>query len=215
MKIEVLVLYFRNSSYGNHVRTDILKMRKVFKYTGIIVLLYSLFCLGTPFLRFLRNRSIENQISYLSQILDKGYDDRLQDRFPEGKIFSNSILALSVIEFCDINRITDENYARVVDRCVKRLQSSKALEAFNPDMDPPYGMFYNGWSSYVYKSYRRSPLFAYSTLQQEVLSRSTLIEKRIEDVQMGHERILDSYQGANWPADNLIGIMSLDESVMR
>ena len=166
-------------------------------------------CLATPFSGPLRNRSITNQISYLSRILDNGYDDELQSRFPEGKLFSNSILALSTIEYCERNNITDERYSQIVDNCIKRIQSDRTTRIFNPDMEPKYGMFYNAWSNYVCKTYKNSQIFNSSLIQKRVEEQSNKIADRLVNTLNDSLRLLDSYPGANWPADNFIGIISL------
>ena len=190
-------------------------IKKFFKRTGIVILLYALLCLGTPFNKFLRNRSIDNQITYLSQILDKGYDNRLQRKFPEGKLFSNCLLSLSTIEYCDNNKIVVEKYAQIVDNCIKRIQSKKALSIFNPDLVPKYGMFYNGWSNYVYTTYQKSPLFKHSALREQVIEQCNEIESRLVATQIDSMRILDSYIEASWPADNLIGLLSLENDSIK
>ena len=91
-------------------------MKKVSKYIGTAVFAYVLFCLITPFNTILKNRSIKNQINYLSEILDNGYDDKLQKEFPEGKLFSNCILALSTIEYCNKTGKSHWKYANIVGR---------------------------------------------------------------------------------------------------
>ena len=190
-------------------------IKKTLKFFGYLFLAYVLLCIVTPFNKSLRNRSIKNQISYLSQILDSGYDDKLQRRFPEGKLFSNSILALSTIEYCEQNGKANEKYSKIVDNCIGRIQSDRALGIFDPDMKPKYGMFFNGWSNYVYATYRKSELFNYSTIREKVIQESKLIEDRLISTQNDSLRILDTYVDANWPADNLIGILSLSDIQLK
>ena len=190
-------------------------IKKTIKYLSLVFLLYCLFCLTTPFNKLLRKRSIQNQINYLSEILDQGYDDQLQSRFPEGKLFSNSLLALATIEYCEKYEVPDQKYAEIVDKCVVRIQSKKALETFDPNMQPAYGMFYNGWSNYVYSQYIKSKLFNYSNIKENVVNASELIENRLASIQTDSIRILDTYYDANWPADNMIGILSLNDEDLK
>jgi hypothetical protein len=190
-------------------------IKKIIKYIGVLFLAYVLLCLLTPFNKVLRNRSIGNQISYLSQILDKGYDDELQNRFPEGKLFSNSLLALSTIEYCEKYDVAHEQYSKIVDNCIKRIQSQRALEVFESNMNPKYGMFYNGWANYVYSSYKWSKLFNYSTIKENVIEQSDIIETRLISTQNDSLRILNTYSGLNWPADNFIGIISLRDKELQ
>ncbi len=190
-------------------------IKKTIKYIAYILITYVLFCLLTPFNKHLRNRSIQNQISYLSSILEEGYDDKLQRRFPEGKVFSNSLLALSTIEYCEKNGSQNAEYAKIVDRCIKRIQSDRSKRVFNKNMIPEYGMFFNGWSNFVYSTYIDSQLFKYSSISEKVNHASQQIENSLSTTQRDSLRILDSYPISNWPADNLIGVISLRDTQLQ
>jgi len=185
------------------------------KYIGIPTLIYVAICMITPYIKFLRDRSIENQITYLSEIMDMGYDNTLQSRFPEGKLFSNALLALSVIEHCNNTNQYNSDCAVIVDNCVRRIQSKITSDIFSSDIHPKYGMFYNGWANLVYSKYVESKLFEFSMLQQEVSEAHRNIEQSIYKTQLDSLRVLDSYVGANWPADNLIGICSIEHDSLR
>lgn len=190
-------------------------LRKALKYIGIIIFTYVFLCLITPYISVLKNRSIENQINYLSDIIDKGYDNELQNRFPEGKLFSNAILALSTIEYCNNTEKFDKKYSTIVDNCIQRIQSNRTTQTFNPNLSPKYGMFYNGWSNLVYSKYKESQLFKHSEMQTNVIETSNEIEKQIYKAQRDSLRILDSYIGTSWPADNLIGISSISNDSLQ
>ncbi len=189
--------------------------RRLAKFSVALALLY--FCASaiTPYSRTLRERSIENQIQYLSKIMDEGYDDILQNRFPEGKIFSNALLALSVIQHCKNTTRQKEKYAYVVDRCVARILSDTAKSDFNSQMIPRFGMFYNAWSSYVMDSYQKSNIFQYTSLSSKIKSESKSIQDRLLKVQSDSVKILDSYLGSSWPADNLIGLLAMEDDSIR
>jgi hypothetical protein len=190
-------------------------VRKILKYTFFIILTYILLCLATPFNKFLRNRSIKNQINYLNKTLNAGYDDELQIRFPEGKQFSNSLLALSAIEYCDKNKIENEKYASIIDGCINRILSERNLSTFDVSLKPQYGMFYCGWTNLVLQSYIKSNLFHHSNIKEDILSKSAEINSQIISTQQDSLRILDTYRGSHWPADNLIGLISIDNDTIQ
>ncbi len=190
-------------------------IKKIIKYIGVIIFVYGILCLVTPFNKTLRNRSIKNQINYLSNILDRGYDNKLQTRFPEGKLFSNCLLALSTIEYCDKNGKSHWKYANIVDSCIKRIQSEKATAVFDPNLNPKYGMFYQGWSNLVYSTYEKSDLIKFSKLSELVKFKSKEIESSFYQVQFDSLQIIDTYIESNWPADNLIGISSIENDSLR
>ncbi len=190
-------------------------VKKFFKFIGILLLIYIVLCLMTPYNKSLRKRSIKNQVHYLSHILDKGYDDVLQKRFPEGKLFSNCLLALSIIEFSEQYDQANPELAFKVDRSIQRIQSEKAQSNFDKELDIVYGVFYQGWSNLLYSSYIKSTLFKYSAIKKNVISTSEYIESRIEKVQLDSLRILDSYRGSYWPADNMIAVSSLTNDSIK
>lgn len=190
-----------------------------FKVVKRLILFFLVFYIGTvlltPHLSFLRNRSIENQIEYLSELLNSGYDDELQQRFPEGKMFSNALLGLSIIEYSDHNKINDSRYAQQVDSCILRMLSKKAKEPFPSNISPQFGMFYNGWTQLVLTKYMDSQLFNHSSIQAQILSSSDEIHRRIVDAQMDSIHPLPSYHGSYWPADNFIGLITVKDSVLK
>ena len=155
------------------------KIIKFLKYLIFIILAYFVICFVTPFNKSLRHRSIENQINYLSHILDQGYDDQLQSRYPEGKVFSNALLALSIIEHCNKTDNVNSRYSKTVDKCIQRILSENSLKNFHAQINPPYGMFYNGWVNHVLVSYTRSSLFHFSEIQKEILASFQTIESRL------------------------------------
>ena len=119
------------------------------------------------------------------------------------------------IEYCENNRIFNEKYSTVVDNCIRRIQSKNAVKIFNESMIPKYGMFYNGWSNLVYRTYKESQLFKYSEIQEKISEASKEIEERITRTQNDSLRTLDSYTGTNWPADNMIGISSISNDTLK
>lgn len=198
------------------LKIDIMKskVRSILKYFFLCIIVYFIICFATPFNKYLRNRSVENQINYLSHILDQGYDDHLQSRYPEGKVFSNALLALSILEHCNKTENVNAKYSKTVDKCIQRLLSENSLKNFPAHISPPYGMFYNGWVNHVLVSYINSALFQFSEMQKEILTTSQMIELRFLSAQKDSIRLLDSYANAHWPADNLMGIVSIQDSVI-
>jgi hypothetical protein len=190
-------------------------MSRVFKILSATLLVYAAICVLTPFVATLRVRSIENQITYLSALLDDGYDDTLQEKFPEGKMFSNALLSLSIIEYADGNDIRSKHYASIVDKCISRMLSDEARISFDARMEPKYGMFYNGWTLLVINTYRDSKLSELSMIDETLAVESARIERRLQDAQNDTVRILDTYFGTNWPADNLIGIVPLKNGALK
>jgi len=181
----------------------------------LMCVIYILFNLSTPYIDYCKNRSVENQITYLDQILSEGYDDELQSRYPEGKIFSNALLALSIIDYSANAKITQKKHAIIADRCIDRLLSESTSATFSIDMVPKFGAFYNGWINFTLSNYIKSDLFDLSERRSQILASFQVLSNEIVCAQSDSIRILDSYPGASWPADNLVGMASLDHKILK
>ncbi|MFT6334986.1 MAG: hypothetical protein ACJATI_001732 [Halioglobus sp.] len=187
----------------------------LFKIFGISLILYFSINIAVPYNTFLRNRSIENQINYINRILSEGYDDELQDRYPEGKVFSNAIFALSVIEYSNRSKKFKKQYSRILDQRVEVLISESTTVSFVEDMIPRFGAFYNGWVNLVLKKYINSGLFELSDSQSEIKSAHKQLSNALIKPQFDSIRVLDTYPGSYWPADNLVGILSLENKLIQ
>jgi hypothetical protein len=95
--------------------------------------------------------SIVKQLNFLSRELQDGADAKMQDVYPEGYVFMNSLYALA---WCDVLEHTkDEGLhregSREMNRALSRIQSEEGKAVFDADLPIPYGAFYTGWSTYV------------------------------------------------------------------
>lgn len=190
-------------------------IKRAFQYTIVFFFIYAALCLFTPFSEFLTRRSIEGQIHYLSDLLDAGYDDELQRRFPEGKVFSNSLLALAITEYANVCGLSDRRYSRIVDQCIVRLLSPKTLQIFNDNLEPEYGIFYRGWTNLVFSSYLKSDLIKSSEMRKEVDRAYADFQSEMARLQADTITIFDTYIGAYWPADNMMGICAMEDEQVR
>lgn len=194
-------------------------LKKIIKKTiltiSVSAIVYLIINIATPYIGFLKTRSIENQITYLDEIFSDGYDDELQLRYPEGKIFSNALLALSIIDYSDKNTLSLKKHALIVDRCIMRLLSESAEYPFVASMKPEFGAFFNGWLNFTLNKYANSNLFKLSTKKSNVLAAHERISDEIISTQSDSIKILDTYPGSYWPADNLVGILSIEDEYIK
>lgn len=180
-----------------------------------VVLLYAMLALVTPYSSYLLRRSVEHQINYLNTALSSGQDDVLQQRYPEGKIFSNALLALSVVEYSDNTGRTSDYYAEIVDACISRIFSDEALSNFDPNLEVPYGIFFNGWASFVSKTYAKSTLFEHSKIPKFVQNQGDVVMDRILEAIKSSTCLLPSYGSSVWPADNIVAATTLTIDSLR
>jgi len=184
------------------------RLKKIIKFLFIGFSFYCLINFITPFNSYLKNRSIENQIEYIQSKFEKGEDNVLQRRFPEGKVFGNALFALSIIEYQNNSTVTEKN-TRYIDRAINELLSPASKSTFPENLNPPYGSFYNGWVNFVLKSYIESSGFNESAIQKLVLEQHSILTNNLVEAQSDSLRLLESYHGSSWPADNLVAIASL------
>lgn len=143
---EFLIKVFHHLSHK--LKNEVLK--KILKILFISFFCYVLICFLVPFIRFLHERSIENQINYLQFQFKDNLGEKLQNIYPEGKLFSNLVFALSIIEFSEYDKnINAEN----VENAILRTISKDAAKNFDDGLKLKYGAFYNGWINYTLKKY--------------------------------------------------------------
>lgn len=189
-------------------------MRSIVKGIVLILIVYVVVCIVTPFSQTLLQRSIRNQITSLSLSLQN--DDDIQARYPEGRVFANAIFALATIDAgLGVNTQEQKEYAHIVDDCINRLLSQNAKATFDHTMQPPYGVFYNGWTNFVLTSYASSHLFAHSSIQDSILIASMEINNRLSHALSSKVSLLDTYSGSSWPADNMVTMVGLTDSELQ
>lgn len=189
-------------------------MRGLFKYLFYLLLSYCLLGLLCPFVPFLKERSLNNQINYLDGQRQIGLFHKQQARYPEGKVFAFALFALSIIEQGASSERQGKERAEMVDACVRALVDGSTLDNFDKQLNPPFGAFYNGWTNTVMKRYQNSDLFQFS--DEMVLVRSAHIElsEQIISAKVRTEKLLETYAEGCWPADNLVALTSLPDTAI-
>lgn len=202
---EFLIKVFHHLSHK--LKNEVLK--KILKILFISFFCYVLICFLVPFIRFLHERSIENQINYLQFQFKDNLGEKLQNIYPEGKLFSNLVFALSIIKYSEFDKnIKTEN----VENAILRTISKDAAKNFDDGLKLKYGAFYNGWINYTLKKYIESELFIKSRRQSVFNQLHKEFSERIVWSQLDSICLLETYSGSVWPADNLICIASLDQN---
>ncbi|HEU4423478.1 MAG TPA: hypothetical protein VFR67_13185 [Pilimelia sp.] len=93
---------------------------------------------------------VHRQLAFLRAALDGGAGDQAQRQFPEGYFFLHVLYGLSWVELGmrepTGGRATALREARWA---LARLDSPSGRAPFSPDLAPPYGVFYQGWTSWL------------------------------------------------------------------
>ena len=187
-------------------------MKRILKYICLFFLLYITTSLLVGHIPFLRKRSIQNQINYLTNTLHDGQDSILQTQYPEGQTFSNAIFALALIEYSNKIEPNEIYLSGTIDLCINNLLSASTKSYFHENLNPNYGAFYNGWTNFCLLKYINSSAFENSSHQEYFSACHDSINQLLLLAQKDSLNILESYKGASWPADNIVCIASLGDS---
>lgn len=183
-------------------------MRRVkrvsFLITGLVLLLNFI----TPQIDLLLERSIDNQINFFEKKFTKELGNKLQEKYPEGELFSNLIFALSVIEY---SFYKDGLNQEIVENSIITSVSEQSKLNYEEGLHLPYGAFYNGWINYTLKKYIESKLIENSPNKEKIIELHQKISKRIVKSQKDSVKLLETYTNSIWAADNIVCIASLNE----
>lgn len=148
------------------------------------------------------------QLNHLEKKLHGGADSAMQKLFPEGLLFTNALYGLTWIEHARENPSLQRRAIREASRALQRMESPTGKAPFDPQLTPPYGVFYAGWTTWLrgnvlalqQPNNRDTAEVRYFTVQC-----STLAEAFTKSA----TPFLPSYSQKAWPADNLVAMAAL------
>jgi hypothetical protein len=91
-------------------------------------------------------------LRFLRQALDEGVGEEMQQFFPEGYFFSYLLYGLTWVDTgLQLPDSSQERQEALSEArwALAQLDSLAGRSAFPESLDPPYGMFYNAWRSYL------------------------------------------------------------------
>jgi hypothetical protein len=149
------------------------------------------------------------QLDGLSEALDEGAGESMQELFPEGYMFTWALYGLSWVQVGMNEPPQSPLHERAVAearRAVAAIDSTAGRDRFVEDMDPAWGAFYNGWLTWLRGG-------ALSITEQPDAAEVQAFEKqcdRIADAFRNSDTpFLESYPNASWPADSVIAASAL------
>ncbi|WP_291720569.1 hypothetical protein [Bernardetia sp.] len=162
----------------------------------------------------LYNEDLYHQLQFLKEELHKkNAGKRMQDIFPEGFMFINSLYALSWINFVKEIQPNTEIYQEAekeINWTIKQIYSKEGKRIFNNSLPLEYGAFYSGWSNYVLGKYLL--LQSKNKLQLDSTHLS-LFEEKCNQIDSATQNsvspYLESYRSQTWAADMVVCIASL------
>ncbi len=152
---------------------------------------------------------VERQLAFLRAQLDGGAGDQAQRLFPEGYFFMHVLYGLSWVEL-GMRAPAGRRAAalRQARWALGRLDSPSGRAPFSPDLVPPYGVFYQGWSNWL-----RGGVLSLQPAGQrdpDELRRfgddSAALGAAFE---VSASPYLAAYSGQAWPVDSTVAMASL------
>lgn len=148
-------------------------------------------------------------LRYLESEMDKGMAAEMQRSYPEGFVFANAMYGLAwcrVAAAAGSDSLLFRHAVREARRAYREIDSEAGKRVFDPSLDLPYGVFYNGW---------RNLLLAEIVALRRGASPAEegLFTARCDEIARAFNRsgtpFLQSYAGQVWPADAVVAVASL------
>lgn len=154
--------------------------------------------------------SIAQQLNYIETEIHDGADEKMQEKFPEGYVFMNSLYGLTWCEFS----LQNKNDVTLRTKALKEalfalgnLESDQAKKTYSAVIKPKYGIFYQGWTNYLRA---KILLLSSAKMPDTVLHEFNSVCNEIEvSFKESRTPYLESYLGSSWPADMFPAIASL------
>ena len=155
---------------------------------------------------------IINQLNFLEKELkERQLGENMQALYPEGYVF---VYALYGLSWAQVNLNSADNPAlskRALAEAIyafRQVDSEKGRSTFSSHMEPPYGVYYQGWNNYLLAKILSSPM---DFEQKEALSLLYFESCRqiAEAFRNSESPYLSSYPGLSWPADSFLAMASL------
>jgi hypothetical protein len=195
-------------------------MYKILKYSLKMLLLLPIFLLiyinfslyYTPSFVKTINQDELAELDFLADELhNKAAGERMQSLFPEGFFFIHVIYGLAYADFTATagipsNSELGKKAVKEVDFSIAALHSAEGKSNFLDKLPLENGAFYKGWSSYL-MGRRLQMTGEYETvLAQQFKINCDAISQAIGETD---DPFLESYNGAAWPADNVVCLAAL------
>ncbi|GAB3144978.1 hypothetical protein GCM10027290_24090 [Micromonospora sonneratiae] len=152
------------------------------------------------------------RLAFLRRAIDDGAADRMQQLFPEGYFFLHVLYGLSWVDVGNRDPAYRDRALTEARGALAALDSEAGRAAFSPRLDPPYGVFHAGWSSWLRGGVVRlaggtsaAPTEA-SRLAGDVAALAAAFDRQLAST---GSPFLTAYPDQAWPVDSTVGIAAV------
>jgi hypothetical protein len=155
------------------------------------------------------NAGLLNELRGLKKSMQKGADVEMQEYYPEGYVFMNSIYGLAWADFLESTKndtiLFNEGY-KEIQLSWEKINSDVGHGHFDEDLPLPFGAFYCGWNNYLLG--RKLSLELPGARSESEVS---LFTQQCDKIAYAIEESVYpvSYSGGAWPADVMVAVASL------
>ncbi len=156
-------------------------------------------------------KDIVPQLRFLGKSLRQGSGEAMQGLFPEGYFFSHALYGLSWVEVGLRTPDGSDLHTQALAEsawALERLDSKAGRAAFSPTLDPPYGVFYVGWSNWL----RGGRLMLQAPEERdpaEVARFQADCQALATAFDQSDTPFLSAYPGQAWPVDSVVAAATL------
>ncbi len=193
-----------------------MNLSQIAKFFRWIVLGFLVLCLThfnlrlyAPIPAVTRYAQVKPQLINVRSALDKGLAQEMQQLFPEGYFFSYLLYGLSWINV----GLQEEGGSKVRTQALQearwvyqKLSEPDGYAPFPADLDPRYGIFYQGWRNYLLTGILRLQTQPDPTELERYQDQCTQIAAAIK---RSSSPFLASYTESVWPVDMFPALVSL------
>jgi hypothetical protein len=151
------------------------------------------------------------QLHYLKGELEQGAAADMQRLFPEGYFFSYVLYGLTWV---NVGLQSEDDSAEQQQALTEARWAYAAIDSeagrsvFSPSLDPPYGMFYVGWSNYLLAG-----ILLLQEPEQQDTAELIAFERNSQQIAQAIENsttpFVPSYPMQAWPVDTFPAVVSL------
>ena len=154
---------------------------------------------------------VQAQLRFLRAALDRGAAHRMQTLFPEGFFFTHELNGLAWIDQALAAPAGDplrREALREARRALAHVVSEDGRRPFSATIDPPFGIFYEGWSNWLHAG-----LLRIEPPAERDPADVAAFEQDCDTIARAFDSsptpFLVSYPGQAWPVDSVVAIASL------
>ncbi len=151
------------------------------------------------------------QLRFIRSALDRGAGEQMQQLFPEGYFFTYVLYGLSWVEVGKRESPDSPLHQQALSEARwawSKLDSAQGKAVFSKALDPPHGVFYLGWRSWLLGG-----ILSHQPTEQrnpaEVAAFSVDCAALATAFDRNTHPFLQAYPGAAWPVDSTVAVATL------